>query len=193
MDLFLQLWGGAGYLLAKILLSHAEGLPNDRPWRVAGWLAYLAGLPAWVALLLGRQNWIAAAIEAGGAPALLLGLSGAWQRREHFHRFIEWSVTIFTGLMIALGISYSVYYFKGITAVSQVLEIGVTIGFLTGSFLLAKKKASGWLFFALMLVSMGILMFIQHKIVLVFQQGISLIFAAAGFVRALRGKKTLVE
>ncbi|GHV33784.1 hypothetical protein AGMMS4952_26050 [Spirochaetia bacterium] len=52
---------------------------------------------------------------------------------------------ICTYLMIVIGVSYSLYPFGGITAFSQVLEIGVTIGFLLGSFLLAKRRPSGWL------------------------------------------------
>lgn len=186
MDMFLQVWGGSGYLLAKILLSHAEGLQADKTWRIAGWFAYLLGLPAWVILLAGKQNWIAAAIEAGGIPALILGLVSAWRQIKQVHRLVDWSIKAFTYLMIVLGITYSVYYFKGITTASQVLEIGVTFGFLLGSYLLAKKHPFGWLLFAEMLISMGILMYLQDKLVLVFQQGISLVFVANGFIRARR-------
>lgn len=186
MDIFLQVWGGSGYLLAKILLAHAEGLHEDRTWRIAGWFAYLIGLPAWVILLAGKQNWIASAIEAGGAPALILGLASAWKRCDHVPRGVDWSVKAFTYLMIADGIGYSIYYFKGITTVSQVLEIGVTLGFLLGSYLLAKKHPWGWLLFAEMLISMGMLMYIQDKAVLVFQQGISLVFVINGFIRAIK-------
>jgi hypothetical protein len=186
MDIFLQVWGGSGYLLAKILLAHAEGLQKDKTWRMAGWFAYLLGLPAWVILLAGKQNWIAAAIEAGGAPALILGLVSAWKQLDRVHRLVDWAIKAFTYLMIALGITYSVYYFKGITAASQVLEIGVTFGFLLGSYLLAKKNPFGWLLFAEMLISMGILMYLQDKLILVFQQGISLVFVLNGFIRARR-------
>ncbi|MDR2500445.1 MAG: multidrug transporter [Treponema sp.] len=188
MDIFLQLWGGLGYLLAKALLAHAEGLREDRSWRIAGWSAYLIGLPAWVVLLAGKQNWIAAAIEAGGAPALLLGLVSAWKRSAHTHKAADWLVKACTGLMIAGGIAYSVYRFRGITALSQGLEIGVTVGFLSGSYLLAKKNPFGWLLFAEMLIAMGVLMYIQDKRLLVFQQGISLVFVINGFIRA-RSKK----
>ncbi|MDR3123825.1 MAG: multidrug transporter [Treponema sp.] len=187
MDLFLQLWGGGFYLLAKILLSHAEGLRYDRSWRVAGWAMYLLGLPAWVVLLAGRQNWIAAANEAGGAPALILGLLLAWKERARAHPAADWGVRIFTYLMIVLGAGYSIYTFGGVTAFSQALEIGVTIGFLLGSFLLARRQAAGWLLYALMIVSMGSLMFIQGKIILIVQQGVSLVFVALGFMRSLRG------
>ena len=63
MEIFLQLWGGIGYLLAKILIVRAEYLENDRNLRLIGWIVYLLGLPAWVILLVSRQNWIASAIE----------------------------------------------------------------------------------------------------------------------------------
>jgi hypothetical protein len=190
MDIFLQIWGGAGYLLAKIFLSHAEGVRDDRNWRLAGWSLYLLGLPAWVILLAGRQNWIAAANEAGGGPALLLGLVLAWTGRYKAHPAIEWVVRIFTYLMIVIGTGYSLYTFGGITAFSQVLEIGVTVGFLLGSFLLAGRHPSGWLLYALMIVSMGALMFTQGKVILIVQQGVSLVFVILGFFRAVRrGKK----
>jgi hypothetical protein len=188
MDLFLQIWGGAGYLAAKILLSHAEGIKNDRAWRIAGWLSYVIGVPAWVILLAGKHDWLAAANEAGGAPALILGLVLAWKGREKAHPAVDLAVRIFTYLMIALGAGYSLYVFHGITAFTQVLEIGVTVGFLLGSYLLAKKKAAGWLLFMLMLTSTATLMFIQGKPVLVIQQTISLVFVINGFVRAVRAK-----
>jgi hypothetical protein len=186
MDLFLQAWGGGFYLLAKILLSHAEGLRHDRSWRVAGWAMYILGLPAWVVLLAARQNWIAAANEAGGGPALILGLMLAWKGRGKAHPAAEWGVRIFTYLMIVFGVGYSMSVFGGVTTFSQALEIGVTIGFLLGSFLLAGRKAAGWLFYALMTVSMGSLMFIQGKALLVVQQGVSLVFVALGFIHAIR-------
>ncbi|AEF82351.1 hypothetical protein [Leadbettera azotonutricia] len=190
MDLFLQIWGGGGYLLAKILLSHAEGLEKDRPWRVAGWLAYIIGLPAWVMLLAGKHNWIAAANEAGGAPALVLGLALAWKGLDKAPALADWGVKIFTWIMIVLGLGYSVFFFGGITAFSQILELGVTAGFLLGTYLLAKKKPSGWLFFALMLCSMGTLMYLQGKTILIFQQAISLVFVIRGFVKGVSRTKT---
>lgn len=185
MDLFLQIWGGAGYLLAKIFLSHAEGLKEDRTARIAGWLAYLAGLPAWVLLLSFKNDWIAAANEAGGAPALVLGLVLSIRNLGKAPPFADWAVRIFTWVMIVIGIAYSLYRFGGITAFSQILEMGVTLGFLLGSYLLAKKKSSGWLFFILMLCSMGLLMLIQEKYILVIQQGVSLLFAVRGFIRSV--------
>jgi hypothetical protein len=185
MDIFLQIWGGSAYLLAKILLAHAEGVQHDRKWRIAGWFMYLLGLPPWVILLISKQNWIAAANEAGGAPALILGLVLAWKSLDKVPRYVDWGIKGFTYGMIILGTIYSVYCFGGITTFSQVLEIGVTIGFLLGSYLLAKKKSTGWLFLAIMLISMGTLMYLQGKTLLIIQQAISLLFVMNGFIRSL--------
>ena len=33
-----------------------------------------AGLPAWMIVFVTENNWIAAAVESGGAPAMLVGL-----------------------------------------------------------------------------------------------------------------------
>ena len=74
MDIFLQIWGGGCYLLNKILLSRAEGKDESTKLRIWGWFVYLVGLPAWVIILVLKNDWIAATIEAGGAPAMLLGL-----------------------------------------------------------------------------------------------------------------------
>jgi hypothetical protein len=191
VSLFLQIWGGIAYLLAKILLSYAEGLSDDRKWRMAGWAAYVAGLPAWIILLASKQTWIACAVEAGGAPALILGLVIAWKRITHINKTIDWCIKIFTYLMIVLGISYSIYDFKGITTLTQVLEIGVTFGFLLGTYLLAKKKSAGWLLFAEMLICMCIIMLIQGNFILVVQQALSLVIAIIGFVRSCKRIKNI--
>lgn len=155
-----------------------------------GWSMYLAGLPAWVTLLIGKQNWIAAATEGGGAPALILGLVVALKNLDKVPRYIDWSIKGFTYCLIILGTAYSLYSFNGITAFSQILEIGVTIGFLLGTYLLAKRKSTGWLLMALMLVSMGVLMYIQGKPILIVQQAISLLFVMNGFIRSLNKNRT---
>jgi hypothetical protein len=127
IDLFLQIWGGSGYLLAKILLASAEGMNNGRKWRIIGWISYLAGIPAWVILLASKNNWVVAAIELGSIPAMILGLVTTWKQDSQVNRTFDISVKFFTLFMIILGISYSIYYFHGITTLSQILEIIVTL------------------------------------------------------------------
>jgi hypothetical protein len=164
-------------------------LEKDRPWRIAGWLAYIIGLPGWIILLAGKNDWMAAANEAGGLPALVLGLVLAWKGLDKASALADWGVKIFTWIMVALGLGYSIYFFGGITSFTQILEMGVTVGFLLGTYLLAKKKPSGWLFFAMMLCSMGTLMYLQDKVILVFQQALSLVFVIRGFVRGISKAK----
>jgi hypothetical protein len=189
IDLFLQIWGGIGYLLAKIMLASAEGINNGRKWRIIGWVSYLIGIPAWVILLAGKNNWVVAAIDLGSIPSMILGLVITWRQDTQVNKVFDMVVKCFTFFMIILGISYSVYYFHGITTFSQILEILVTFGFLLGSYLLAKNNPTGWLLFALMCICMGILMLLQDKTLLVFQQGISLFVVIFGYVRAIQKMK----
>lgn len=189
MDIFLQVWGGVYYLLSKIFLSHAEGVKNCEQWLVRGWVAYLIGLPAWVIILVLKRNWMAAAIEAGGALAMLLGLVVAMKGFEHAPRLLEKSAKAFAYGLLLAGVAYSLYDFGGITALSQLLEIVVIAGFLIGTYLLAKRNPTGWLWFILMNASMGTLMAVQKKPILAVQQILSLCFVIRGFIRSKRQVK----
>ena len=188
-DFILQIWGGIGYLLAKILLAAAEGKDNSRKLHIVGWFSYLIGIPAWVILLVSKNNWVVAAIDFGSVPSMILGIVNSWKKNIQINKAFDMFVKIFTLFMIILGTFYSIYYFHGITTFSQILEILITFGFLSGSYLLAKKNPAGWLLYMLMCTCMGILMLIQDKILLVFQQGISLIVVIAGYVRAIKKRK----
>jgi hypothetical protein len=184
--LFLQIWGGIGYLLAKILLASAGGMNNGRKWYIIGWISYLVGIPAWIILLVSKNNWIIAAIELGSIPSMVLGLVTAWKQNTQVNKLFDMVVKFFTFFMIILGISYSIYYFHGITTFSQILEILATVGFLSGSYLLAKSNPVGWLLSALTCTSMGILMLLQDKTLLIFQQGISLVVVIVGYIKAIQ-------
>ena len=183
MDIALQAWGGGFYLVNKILFALAEGKsPNiKRKFKIYGWAIYLLGVPAWVIILLSKQNWIAASIEAGGVPSMLFGLYTVYKNARTQNKIFSNIAYVFTYGAITLGVGYSLYDNKGISSFSQILEIGVMIGFLLGSYLLAKNNRSGWLFFILMNASMAALMFVQHKPLLLLQQIVSLCFVLYGF------------
>jgi hypothetical protein len=193
MDLFLQLWGGGLYLLNKIFFALAEGRheTTKRQLRIIGWSVYILGVPAWVIILVGKHDWIAASIEAGGVPAMLFGLLNAWRKTDTPGRTLDLVASLFTYAALIFGVGYSLYDYGGITSGSQILEIGVMIGFLLGSYLLAKKNSYGWLFFMLMNGSMATLMFHQHKPLLSIQQLVSLCFVIYGFVVALQTKREI--
>ena len=188
MDLGLQLWGGGFYLFNKIFLSLAEGRRDGlkRKLRIAGWVAYLVGVPAWVIILVGKHNWIAAAIEAGGVPAMLFGLFTVIQNKAAPHKLFDAITSSCTYAFVVLGVCYSLYDYGGLIAITQVLEISAMAGFLVGSYLLAKHNTYGWLLFMLMNGSMAALMFIQHKPILTAQQMASLCFVAYGFITAVK-------
>mgnify|MGYP001817776227 CR=1 FL=1 len=191
MDLVLQIWGGGLYLLNKIFFALAEGRQEatKRRLRIIGWVVYILGVPAWVIILVSKHDWIAAAIEAGGVPAMLFGLLNACRNTDTAGRRLDLIAALFTYAALVFGVAYSLYDYGGMTSVSQILEIGVMIGFLLGSYLLAKKNKYGWLFFMLMNVSMATLMLHQHKPLLSIQQLVSLCFVIYGFTVALKASR----
>lgn len=190
MDLFLQIWGGSFYLSNKILLAIAESKnkKTKRRLKLLGWWIYILGVPAWVIVLATKQNWIAASIEAGGVPSMLLGLYSVYKQSNTTPKRLGLVAKLVTYAAITLGISYSVYINGGINSASQLLEIGVMVGFLLGSYLLALNHSTGWLFFILMNGSMATLMFIQDKPILSMQQLCSLCFVVYGFIAAVRSR-----
>lgn len=188
MDLVLQIWGGGLYLLNKVFFALAEGRQETvkRKLRIIGWVVYVLGVPAWVIILVSKHDWIAAAIEAGGVPAMLFGLFNVCQKSVQPNRTLDFVTSLFTYVALLFGVGYSLFDYGGITSGTQALEIGVMIGFLIGTYLLAKKNPCGWLFFMLMNGSMAFLMFLQHKPLLAIQQLVSLSFVIYGFAVALK-------
>ncbi|MDO8598902.1 MAG: hypothetical protein Q7S02_02240 [bacterium] len=164
MHEFLQWIGGGCYLLNKVFFAVAERTRNRgdvvgaQRWRIAAWAVYLVGLPPWVIILVSWRNWIAAAVEASGAPAMALGLILAW--RGDTRKPPRW-LNILALVCAALGFAASIADFGGITTLNQKLEIGLVSGFLVGTNLLAHGRTSGYLWFVLMHVSCGWLMWIQ--------------------------------
>jgi hypothetical protein len=191
MEIFLQCWGGTGYLLSKIFIVRSEFLSNDRNCRFIGWIAYLLGLPAWVVLLASRQNWIAAAVEVAGIPSIILGMVITWKQNNNPNKYIDWSIRIFTGIVILLGIVSSIYTFGGIKAFSQILEILIIVGILISNYLLARKSPFAWLTFTIGLTSTSILMYIQNKPILCIQQLVSLIPVIIGFNICMKKAKLM--
>ena len=168
------------------MIVRAEFLENDRNSRLFGWIAYLVGLPAWVISLASRQSWIAAASETAGIPSILFGIVMTIKQSNKPNKYADWLIRIFTGIMISLGVTYSIYTFNGIRTFSQILEIIIICGFLVSNYLLAKRNPFAWLVFMVVIMSMGTLMYIQNKPMLFIQQVLSLITATIGFIKCLQ-------
>lgn len=174
LQILFQVWGGLFYLLNKIFFSRAERATNhnQRLWLIWSWVVYLIGLPAWVIIFIIERNWMAAAVEAGGATGMMLGLIIAIKGNGQEPKWLDYIARI----VAVLGIGYSLYDFGGITTFNQILEFGIVVGFLLGTYCLAKQKLSGYLWLILMNASNAWLMGIEHYPWLLLQQIISLGF-----------------
>ncbi|MFC5049971.1 hypothetical protein ACFPK9_05035 [Rubritalea spongiae] len=191
--MFLQVWGGSCYLANKVLFSlGAKSRVNSTKLQITAWLVYLLGVPAWVIILAGHQNWIAASVEAGGIPSMLLGLYNSISEERQAKQIANVLVSVCTYAALVLGVSYSVSTHGGIGSIAQVLEFGVMLGFLFGSYYMAKRSNWGWGFFMLMNVSMASLMFLQGKPILMGQQLLSLAFVVYGFISVRKKSANLV-
>lgn len=184
MNILLQIWGGGFYLLSKILLSRAQGEADNKSLKIGGWAFYLLGVPAWFILLATKHDWIAATIEVGGVPSMLLGLFLAIKGIKFAPRRLDGITMGFAYVMLFIGIAYSLIEHNGIRTLSQILEMGVMVGFLSGTYLIAKENHSGWLFFMMMNISMALLMLMRSNTILVAQQMISLYFVWQGYRRS---------
>ncbi len=184
----LQIWGGLFYLSNKVFFSIAETKAGElkRKLKLIGWVVYILGVPAWIIILMGGKNWIGASIEVGGVPAMLLGLYNTYYREQRQSRLLNQFASYCTYFALIVGISYSVIEFGGLVKLSQLFEIGTTIGFLLGSYYLAKNDRKGWLFFMLMNLCMAMLMMLDGKYLLVCQQLLSLCFVIYGYNRSGR-------
>ncbi len=190
LHIALQLWGGTFYLLNKIFFLFKEREEGKKAlvWQARSWKVYLCGLPAWLLIFLSKRNWIAASVELGGAPSMVLGLirasrnlkkdEGLELEEKEEPAWLIWTARI----MVMTGLGISLYDFGGIVTESQILELGLAAGFLIGTYLLARDKPSGYLWFLLMNASSARLMFIQNFPWLALQQVISFGIVAAAYL-----------
>jgi hypothetical protein len=111
-------------------------------------------------------------------------------KREQIPKWLEKTTKTSVYGLISLGTVYSLYEFGGVTTLTQILEINLTIGFLLGTYLLAEKNPKGWWWFALMNASMCLLMANQHKLILAGEQILSLCFVVNGIIRSRPRRNT---
>lgn len=179
MHLLLQVLGGGFYLLNKIFFSRSERarLAGDeaarRKWRIAAWSTYLVGVAPWVIIFVGEHNWIAATLEAGGAPAMLLGLVATARGKDA--KPPGW-LNALTLACLPLGLAVSVWDLGSFSHLTQWLETGAVVGYLIGNNLLARERPSGYVWFVLMHLSCAWLVWIEQYPLLFAMQIVSLGF-----------------
>lgn len=182
MSALMQILGGIFYLLNKIFFSFAEHSEKKNQifskWRIWSWVVYLVGLPAWLVIFVWERNWIAFALEAGGSPAMILGLIIAIRGKGNEPKLLHCVAII----SIVIGLGYSLYDFGGLTSINQVAEIAMTTGFLIGTYQLAQKKLSGYLWYMIMHIACVWLMYLDDYPWLIAQQIVSLIFIVDAYI-----------
>lgn len=190
MNMSLQIWAAISYLSHRILFSFAESKPaaTKRKMKIVGWVIFILGVPAWVIILASKNDWIAASVEAGGLPSMFLGLYNTIYHNKPSHKIWSRLVGIFTVCALFFGVFFSLRHHGSLHSLSQFLEIGVVVGFLIGSYFMAKDHINGWLFFMLMNISAASLMLLHGNFILMVQQLISLGFVMYGFWQARKQK-----
>lgn len=180
--LFFQSWGAGFFLLNKIFLSASErsvDLDVKKKWLVLSWIVYLIGLPVWVFVFISESNWIAACVEAGGAPAMIVGLYTALYGQEKAPFWLDYLAKI----AVVMGLCISVYDFGGVSSIRQILELGIAAGFLMGTYYLAKEKPQpGYMWFIVGNITCAILMGMEGFLILMIQQIVSLGFVLDAYL-----------
>jgi hypothetical protein len=93
--------------------------------------------------------------------------------------------------MIPTGFIVSIIDNGGLRTINQLLEVGIVVGFLAGTWLLARKKPVGYLWLVFMNLSCGCLMYRQAKMFMVAQQVLSVLFVLGAYYNS--GRKRLSE
>jgi len=185
IKILLEVLGGSLYLANKILFCVKERSRNQRKWHILSWTAYLLGLPLILVLFSLERDWIVVGVEAGGAPAMAMGLVIALRGKGKEPRWLDRAAI----LAVFLGIAGSAYDFGGITKTTQLLELSLSIGFLLGTYRLAKENSDGYLWFLLMNSSCAALAWAQDLHFIFVQQLASLVFVFDAYIRTRSCRK----
>jgi hypothetical protein len=174
MQIIVEVWGGLFFLANKFLFAASERVSdNPEVWRLrrmGAWACYLIGIGPWLFIFWQNDNWIALGVELSGIPALFLGLFLAYIRSvdkvpQWFNRFAL--------VGVGLGLVMSLWALGGFSSASQFCELGLSLGFLYGTYRLALNKQDGYIGLLVMNLSNAYLMHLQGYQVLVWQQIVS--------------------
>jgi len=94
-------------------------------------------------------------------------------------------------ICIPIGFAYSLYDFGGFNTLNQWLEIVLVAGFQVGTYLLAKERAVGYLWYMMMNISCGWLMWREDYQWLFLQQMASLLLVTDAYL--MQKKRNIVK
>jgi hypothetical protein len=188
----MQIIGGVFYLLNKVLFSIAERMSQKhikQKVMITAWIVFLIGVPPWLIILGYEHNWIAASIEAVGGGLIILALYLEIKAPEMVPKWLN----VIGYSLIASGLSLSLYQFGGLTTFNQSLEIILAISFLIGTYKLPRQASSGYLWYILMHLAAGWLLFIQGYFWLAVLQLLSLLFILDAFWRRRQTNESITN
>lgn len=183
----LQIWGAAFYLLNKVFWALAErkGKEKGRKLHICAWVSYLAGHPAWWAAFALKHNWIVFGLGIGGLPSTILGLVIAVRGQGKDPLWLK-SLALISA---AVGFYFSIHEMGGIVNLRQGAEIGMSVTYLVGTYLLAIKKPAGYISFILLNIFSLSLMWSQGYLIMAIQQILSIFFLLDAYIATRRQKK----
>ena len=216
----IMLCAGSFYLLQKIFFFFSEATESKEVycrWRIPGWGVYIIGLFFWLYVFFYIDKiLILGWMELCGLPAMILGLINSLRmyrelkgrkkkekkQKKLWRILFGWKllgafgwegVLVIIGALIGTG--FSIDYYGSLNSFAQGLQLAAVVGFLAGTYLLAKDWLWGYLFYALMNGTTGWLMYIKIQKnpnfkMLFYMQMASIVFVVGAFlVRWRRQKK----
>lgn len=196
-----EAWGALFFLANKIFFSakeHARDPLQKTKWSAWSWSLYLVGLGPVVWMLAVKNDWMATWVEVGGGPAMVVGLIRAIRKLKGLEdlfwlkKFETWMYKL-AYACTALGVIASLWYYHGLEHLTQLYELGLSIGFLIGTLALVDDRRSGYLWYVLMHVSTSALCFTQHYQFFAVQQIISLGFVIDAYLVRGRREKEVAQ
>lgn len=187
---FVQAWAGVFYLLNKLFFLGTETTHDEvkkQRRKVKSWWFYIIGLFGWLIILGHKNDWIAFGAEVAGLPSMVNGLVNAYRGRKKNSNWLK-----VTAAVIALaGIVYSYVELGGLTSQTQVMEFGIVVGFLIGTFLVGEESRRwGYVCLLIMNASCALLMQEQGFVWLYRQQVASFVIVFLALLFTFRKQKS---
>lgn len=186
----IEIIGATVYLANKfcfLLKEYHETYGSAEKARVyhkASWYTVAMGLPFVTAVLISEKDWIFGLFELAVLPAIVVALMRA---RSGGLTEPSWTMTLIY-ISSVCGALISRYDLGTITSLHQLLEIASVSTFLIGTHLLAREQRIGYMFYILMHLAAGSLLFLQHHFWFAAQQVASIVAVTGALFFAIQRK-----
>lgn len=186
----LQIFAGGFYFLNKVFLLLVYLVPNKRikTTNILASIVYPFGLPFWIIIFYLEKDFIALSLELGGLFSMILSIRTSTKGKDNKTVLYEKICLYITFFFLVFGTFSSLYTHSGITSFTQVLEIFIVVGFLVGTYKMARQSSEVYYWFSFMNLSCATLMLIQENPILFGFQICSLICMVTGAYLSRKNK-----